>query len=521
MNARTVWTLTVLAVSVLFCTTASSAAEPKYGGDLVVAATQDPTSLDPITARGNASFQVIKQIYDGLTRYKTGTFEVEPALAESWEISPDGLIYTFHLKKNVTFHDGTPFNAEALFFNIDRILNKENPHHPKGRMGQVPIIYGQVKDYEVIDEYTFRFIMKTSYAPFIACLAMMPAGIVSPAAIRKYGEDLFNNPVGTGAFVFETWTKGDHISLAANENHWEGRPYLDSVTYRVIPENSVRLLKLEKGEAHLLLTIGPNDVPRIKEQNLTLYETAGMMICSIGINHRKKPLDDVRVRKALSYAIDREEICKYILKGFAVPTFSPVPKSNWGYSDDLKGYPYDPEKAVALLKEAGYPDGFDITITAANVPNPMNPAGVQTWLAIQSYWKKIGVNVRMNLLELGAYYNVLLSGQNEWDIEGEGWTADNGDPDAFLHQRFSSKSWLNFFNYKNDELDRLLDQARQIMDQRERIEIYGRTQSMIVDDDCARIELFNAKALWASVANLKNFHPDQKSIEPLNKVWLE
>ena len=135
--------------------------------------------------------------------------------------------------------------------------------------------------------------------------------------------------------------------------------------------------------------------------------------------------------------------------------------------------------------------------------------------------KKIGVNARLNLLELGAYYGILLSRENKWELEGEGWTADNGDPDAFLHQRFSSKSWLNFFNYKNPELDQLLDDARQTMDHKKRIEMYNEAQSIIIDKECARIELFNANSIWASRANLKNFHPDQKSIEPLNKVWFD
>lgn len=522
ISRRTSFILFVLFICCAFAVNGVLAAQPKHGGTLVVASTQDPTGLDPITARGNASFQVIAQMYNGLTKYKTGTFEVEPALAESWQISADGLTYTFKLRKNVTFHDGTAFDADALFFNIDRILNKQNPHYPKGRMGQMPIIYGQVASYKVVDQFTFQFQMKKPYAPFLACLAMTPAGIISPEAVKKYGQDLFKNPVGTGPFVFKEWVKGDHITMTANPNYWQGKPYVDSLIYRLIPENSVRMLKLEKGEVQLLLTVGPNDVPRIqKNKDLALYKTQGMMICSIGINHIKKPLDDVRVRKALSYAINREEVAKYILKGYATPTFSPVPQSNWGYDGSLKGYPYDPEKAKALLKEAGHPNGFDIVITAANVPAPMNPMGVQTWQAIQSYWKKIGVNAKLNLLELGAYYGTLLSGKNTWEIEGEGWTADNGDPDAFLHQRFSSKSWLNFFNYKNPELDELLDVARHTMDPKERAAMYNKAQSIIIDKDCARIELFNANSIWASRANLKNFHPDQKSIEPLNKVWFE
>jgi len=523
MNLKNMFLITcMLAISIHLSVGASSAAQPKYGGILVVATTQDPTGLDPVIAWGNASFQVIGQMYNGLTKYRTGTFEVEPALAESWEISSDGLTYTFHLRKDVLFHDGTSFDADALFFNIDRTLNKENPYHPKGRKGQIPIIFGKVKDYKVIDRYTFQFTMKEPYAPFLACLAMQPAGMVSPAAIKKYGKDLFKNPVGTGPFVFKEWLKGDHITFVANEKYWQGRPYVDSLIYRVIPENSIRLLKLEKGEVQLLLTVGPNDVPRIKKnRDLTLYETQGMMICSIGINHIKKPLGDVRVRKALSYAINREELAKYILKDFAVYTYSPVPQSNWGCYGNLKGYPYDPKKAKTLLAEAGYPDGFDIVFTAPNVPVPMNPVGVQTWQAIQSYWKKIGVKVKLNLLELGAYYGILLSGKNEWEIEGEGWTADNGDPDAFLHQRFSSTSWLNFFNYENPKLDQLLEDARKNMDRKKRIDIYNQAQGIIVDEDCARIELFNAKSIWASRANLKNFHPDQKSIESLNKVWFD
>lgn len=512
----------MFAVSLTCMVIPSLASEPKYGGTLVVAATQDPTGLDPATARGNASFQVIGQMHNGLTFYRDGTWEIAPALAESWDISPDGLTYTFHLRKGVQFHDGTPFDADAVFFNVDRLLNKQSPYHPGGRMGQIPIIYGKVAGYKVIDKYTFQFTMKEPYSPFLACLGMQPAGMVSPEAIKKYGKELFKNPVGTGPFVFKEWVKGDHVTLVANEKYWKGRPYVDSVIYRLIPENSVRLMKLEKGEVQLLLTVGPNDVPRIKKnKDLTLYETPGMMICSIGINHIKKPLDDVRVRKALSYAINRDEMCKFILQGLAVPTYSPVPQTNWGYYSGLKGYPYDPERAKALLKEAGYPNGFDLVLTVPNVPVPMNPTGVRTWQAVQTYWSKIGIKVKLNMLELGAYYGTLLSGKNEWVVEGEGWTADNGDPDAFLHQRFFSGSWLNFFNYKNPKVDRLLGDARKEMDHKKRIEIYNQAQTLITDEDCARIELFNAKSVWASRANLKNFRPNLRSIEIFEKVWLQ
>lgn len=188
---RVLFVLIAFAVSISLTTDPSFAAEPKSGGILVVGDPEDPTGLDPITARGRASFQPIAQIYNGLTRNKEGTFETEPCLAESWDISSDGLTYTFRLRKNVMFQDGTPFDADALFFNIDRILNKQNPYHPGAALGQIPIIYGGVKDYKIIDKYTFQFTMKNPYAPFLACLSMAPAAIVSPEAVKKTWKRLF------------------------------------------------------------------------------------------------------------------------------------------------------------------------------------------------------------------------------------------------------------------------------------------------------------------------------------------
>jgi peptide/nickel transport system substrate-binding protein len=513
--------LIILAASIGLTTDLSFAANPKYGGILVVGDPEDPTGLDPITARGRASFQPIAQIYNGLTRNKEGTFETEPGLAESWEISSDGLTYTFRLRKNVMFQDGTPFDAEALFFNIDRILNKQNPYHPGAGLGQIPIIYGEVKDYKVIDKYTFQFNLKNPYAPFLACLSMAPASIVSPEAVKKYEKDFFKNPVGTGPFIFKEWVKGDHLTLVANEKYWGGRPYVDSLVYRVIPESSVRLLKLEKGEVHLLSSIFPDDIPRIKQnKDLKFYETPGMLFTGISVNHVRKPFDDPRVRKALAYAIDKKEICKSVMK-VGVPSSSPLPKSNWGYSSKPEGYSYDPKKAKELLTEAGYPNGFEAEITVRPGAMISNPAGIPLWEAIQSNWNKIGVRIKIRILEMGAYYGVLLSGKNEWEISEGGWNADNGDPDAFLQQRFHSKSWLNYFNYKNPKVDELVMEARQFTDQKKRTPIYEQVQRIIVDEDCAEIAVCDLQLIWASRKELNNFNPKLKTYERLDKVWLD
>lgn len=319
---------------------------------LIYARGADSVKLDPALVTDGESAKVMNNIYDNLVRYKPGSTDVEPALAESWKVSEDGKVWTFYLRKNVKFHDGTPFNAEAVKFNIERQL----PPKATKDMAYADFTYGMIEKVEVVDDYTVKITLKYPYAPFLANLAMgLSAPMISPTAAKKYGENYSQNPVGTGPFMFVKWDKEQQIVLKANKSYWGGAPKVDRVIFKVVKENAVRANELLAGSVDMIDGVDPNDVPRLqKDSNVTILTAPGMNINYLGLRTDKKPFDDPRIRQAISMAINREAIVKSLYQDKAILANGPLPPNLFGYVKDLKPYPYDPEKAKALLKEAGY-----------------------------------------------------------------------------------------------------------------------------------------------------------------------
>ncbi|WP_290768889.1 ABC transporter substrate-binding protein, partial [Halanaerobium sp.] len=226
-----VWFLLTALVFTLTGSVMADSHEGEYGGTLIYAQGADADALDPhMTTLGNSA-DVIVNVFDGLVRFKAGTTEIEPALATDWEISDDGLEYVFHLREGVEFHDGSPFNAEAVVFDIERQLDPDHPYYLEGSYPYAGFSLGMIDEVRAVDEYTVEFTLENPYAPFLKNLAMFATMIVSPEAVKEYGEDIFKNPVGTGAFKFVEWVRDDHITLEANEDYWDGRPYLDELIF--------------------------------------------------------------------------------------------------------------------------------------------------------------------------------------------------------------------------------------------------------------------------------------------------
>ncbi|MCL4425518.1 MAG: ABC transporter substrate-binding protein [Firmicutes bacterium] len=319
---------------------------------LIYARGADSVKLDPALPTDGESAKVMNNIYDNLVRYKPGSTDVEPALAESWKVSDDGKVWTFNLRKNVKFHDGTPFNAEAVKFNIERQL----PPKVTKEMAYADFTYGMIEKVEAVDANTVKITLKSPYAPFLANLAMgLAAPMISPTAAKKYGENFSQNPVGTGPFIFVKWDKEQQIVLKANKAYWGGAPKVDRVIFKVVKENAVRANELLTGSADIIDGVDPNDVPRLQQDsNVRLLTAPGMNINYLGIRTDKKPFDDPRIRQAISMAINREAIVKSLYQDKAILANGPLPPNLFGYYKDLKPYSYDPEKAKALLKEAGY-----------------------------------------------------------------------------------------------------------------------------------------------------------------------
>lgn len=451
------------------------------GRTLIYARATDAATLDPALLQDDNSARVTVNIFEGLVKFKPGTTEIQPCLAESWRVSPDGREWVFYLRKNVRFHDGTPFNAEAVRFSIERQL----PPRDTRDMPYAPFVFGPVEKILTPEPYTVKFILKYPYAPFLHNLAMAAsAPIVSPAAVQAAGQEFWKRPVGTGPYVFESWEQGRKIVLKANQSYWGDAPRNSRLVFRVIRQSRLRALALKLGMADIIDGIGPPEAKYLEQNGMTVLRQPGMDINYLGFYTGKKPFDQLSVRKALNMAIDTGQIVNILYKGNAYSANGPLPPGVAGYSENLRPLPYDPEGARELLKSAGYGEGLSITLITYENPRPYNPAGgVKLAEAVRKDLAKVGVRAEIKSYPWDEYKEALLN--KEGDAFFYGWTGDNGDPDNFLYTLFASsqiEGGINAFQYRNKELDFLLDEGRQEVEPLLREKLYRTSLKMIMDD---------------------------------------
>jgi peptide/nickel transport system substrate-binding protein len=488
---------------------------------LVFARGGDSTSLDPITTTEGQTFLVTDNIFENLLNYGDQDTTVHPGLAESWEVSTDGLKYTFKLKQGVKFHDGTDFNADAVIFNFDRWMNGDADKFPYYTMfGGFKKDDGHViKEIKKVDDYTVEFDLKRPQAPFLKNLAMSPFGISSPTAVKKYGEKYRENPVGTGPFKFVEWKQNDRITLEKNPDYWQkGLPKLNKVIIRVIPENTARLNALTNGEIDLMDGLNNSDEASVKANaNLQVIERPSMNVGYLGFTTTRKPFDNKLVRQALNYAIDKKSIIESFYGGQAIPAKNPMPPSIEGYNDEIQEYPYDLEKAKALLKEAGYEKGFKMDLWAMPVARPYMPEAQKVAEVIQESFSKIGVTAKIQSVDWATYLDKATKG--EFDSFMLGWTGDNGDPDNFIYTLLDKDSIgsNNYSYYSNDQLHDILIKAQQESDQAKRNELYKQAQ-VIIHDDSPWVPLVHSTPLLAATKDLKGYLPHPTGSEPLTNV---
>jgi peptide/nickel transport system substrate-binding protein len=454
---------------------------------LVIGIAADPTGLDPEAVLNNTSGFVMATIFDSLVRYKPGTTEVAPGVAERWDVTPDGLTYTFHLKHGLKFTDGTPLDAQAVFWNVDRQLNKANPQYIYNTgpvEGYTDFTYGDVASYKAIGDDAIQFVFKKPSAPFLNSMAMVWNGLISPAAAAKYGKDLRNHPVGSGPFILREWRQRDEVILDANPDYWGGKPKVDHLVFKELPDPQAAVLALKRGEIQILGDVSTQTLPAIKsDPNLVVLTQPGLAVSGVELPTEVAPFSDKRVRQAMNYAVDKNAIDKALFSGQAVPMTSPLPQAQWGFDPSLKGYPYDPKKAQALLKEAGVQPGLKVEFLTYNSPRGYNPAGPNLAVAIQGYLKKVGIDADVRQMEIGAYLSTVRSGTYK-GLALEGWTGDNGDPDNFIGELWGAKNIPinNWAHYNSPELEKLLAEALVVSDQAKRTKIYDQAQKMVVDD---------------------------------------
>lgn len=491
----------------------------------------DSAALDPAIVTDGESLKIGHQVFDSLIEYKEGTTEVEGALAESWEVTPDGLKYTFKLRQGVTFHDGTEFNADAVAFNFKRWDDPKSEYKFEGdSFDYYDSMFGPdgsrvIKEVKVVDPYTIEFILNQPQAPFLQNIAMTCFGIASPKAIQEKKENFKSEPVGTGPFVFKEWKRNDSITLEKNPNYWkEGLPKLSKVIVRSIPDNSARFNALQNGEIDLMEDLSPDDLS-VLESNAELQkiERPSFNVAYLGFNFKNKPFDDVKVRQALNYAVNKQGIIDAFFAGQAKPAVNPMPPTLWGYNDSIQDYPYDLEKAKQLLAEAGYPNGLpdEVTFYAMPVSRPYMPDGKKVAEAIQADFEKIGVKVKIESPEWATYLDETKVGEKD-DIYMLGWTGDNGDPDNFIYTLLDKDSIpgnnRNF--YVNEKLHTILVAAQKEVDQSKRAELYKEAQ-VIIKEDAPWIPLVHSVPLLAGKANLKGFVPSPTGTEAYSNIYFE
>jgi peptide/nickel transport system substrate-binding protein len=450
----------------------------------------DVDELDPRTTDTQEGYIAAANVYDCLVLYDLGATTIRPGLAESWEISDDGRVYTFNLRQGVSFHDGEPFNADAVV----TWYNSVDEESPDSQYDAVRMVYiadfitNWIDSVEAVDEFTVRMTLPEPYAPLLANLAIPIAGIVSPAAIARGLDDVMVNPSGTGAFRLanpDDWTRDSQLVLEANPDYWGGAPKVDQLIIKVIPESSTRLQQLETGEIDIAWALTPEDVERTRENpDLVVVEDAGLNTNWANINVTLEPLTSKEVRQALNYAVNKEEISEGLYNGNMVPAGGVLPPVDWAYNPDLKSYTYDPDQARELLAAAGYDEGNPLSFTfmAYTIPRGYNPVGDRLATAIQEYWSEVGVEANIQTAEWTQYREDRAAGKFQCALGG--WQGDNGDPDNFLATLLGgwSVGAGNVSFYENPEVDDLLEQAVRVSDMEERKQLYHQAEQLIVDD---------------------------------------
>ncbi|AFF24299.1 MULTISPECIES: ABC transporter substrate-binding protein [Pasteurella] len=510
--------LTKLSLAVLAMTsTAAFAAAPKT---FVYCSEASPSYLSPVLGTDGATIDASGQaMFNGLTTFERGTTNVIPALAEKWDVSEDGKTYVFHLRKGVKFHSNKDFkptrdfNADDVVFSFNRQLDPNHPYH-KVSGGSYEYFIGMdmqniIDKVEKVDDYTVKISLKVPNAPFLANLAMDFASIYSAQyadamAKAKTPEKLDSAPIGTGPFEFVSYQKDSAVRYKAFENYWQGKAKIDRLVFSITPDASVRYAKLQKGECHAAPYPNPADIAKLKaDSNITLLTKPGLNVGYLNFNVQKAPFDNVKVRQALNYAVNKDAIIESVYQGAGQVAKNPIPPTMWSYNDEVKDYAYDPEKAKALLKEAGFENGFETDLWAMPVSRPYNPNARRMAELVQADWEKVGVKAKIVSYEWGEYLKRMRAGDHQTGMMG--WTGDNGDPDNFLNTLLSCaavESGSNYANFCHKEFNDLVTKAAQVTDSAERTALYQQAQLV-----------FKEQAPWITIAHSTTYFPVRKEVK--------
>lgn len=470
----------------------------------------NPETLSPIFNTSSTSFDVTSQIYDNLVTFAGATTDLAPALAARWTASADGLEYIFNLRRGVAWHGNewfTPqrdFNADDVIFTFERQWKPSHPyfnvtnsrHAYFSDMGMANIL----KSIEKLDDYTVKFTLNQSVTPFVANLAMRWAGIQSAeyaAAMLKAGtpERVDTAPLGTGPFQFQNFIKDDKVVFKTFAKHWSGRAKFDDLVFAIQPYASERWNMLKQGECQIMAYPRPADLPLMRENlDFVVKSQTGLNVGYMAYNLRKKPFDDLRVRKALNMAVDRRKILRLAYQSTAVPATNPFPPIQWSYNRDVVDDVHDPVAAKKLLAEAGYPDGFTTELWAMTVQRSYMPDALAVAKIIQNDLAAIGVKTVIKSPDWQFYLRRLHAGEHQMALIG--WTGDNGDPDNFLDTLLGCDALAgnNVAKFCDPQFDALVKKAKSSVNKEERTRLYEQAQV-----------IFKAQAPWLTLSHTVQF----------------
>ena len=496
---------------------------PKSGGVIIYGRGADAVTLDPAKSDDLESAKVLENIFEGLVRYREDSTEIEPCLAVSWRSSKNETEWIFHLRKGVRFHDGTAFNANAVVFSLMRQIDSRHPYHFEG-FKYAGFTFKYVRSVEPLDEHTVRISLDKPYAPFLYNLAMTSAAIVSPAAVMRWKGEFWKHPVGTGPFQFEKWIQNERVILHRNRDYWGKTAYLDTVVFKSILDNSDRLLELKTAAIHVMDGISPGNLNEIlRSDEMVLKSNAGVNIGYLAMNTEKAPFDSLKVRQAVNHAIHKKNLVKFLYQDMAIPAKTPIPPTLWGYAEEVVDYEYDPEKARALLKEAGYGDGFSTTLWAMPVPRPYMPEPEKIARAIRSNLSAVGIQAEIVTHDWATYLEKVSNGEHDMCLLG--WIGDNGDPDNFLYVLLDKENAVrphaeNVAFFRHDRLHDLLIQAQQTSNQAKRGKLYREAQA-IIHVEAPWVPLVHAKQMVACSRSVKGLVQHPTGIIRFQRVWKE
>jgi len=473
--------------------------------NLVYCSEGSPAGFDPGQYTTGTDFDASAEtIYNRLSEFERGSTNVIPGLATSWDISPDNLTYTFHLRDGVKFHTTpyfTPtrnFNADDVLFTFNRMLDKDMPFR-KAYPTEFPYFTDMgmdknIKSVEKIDDHTVKFTLNTVDAAFIQNMAMHFASIESAEyadKLLKAGNpsDINQKPIGTGPFVFKSYQKDSNIRYTGNKDYWKPEDVkIDNLIFAITTDPSVRMQKLKKNECQITIYPRPADLQSLKEDpNLKMPSQAGFNTGYIAYNVMDKikgsdepnPMAQLKVRQALDMAVNKQQIIDSVYQGAGQLATNVLPPTQWSYDESIKDAPYDPEKAKQLLKEAGIKEGTEITLWAMPVQRPYNPNAKLMAEMLQSDWGKIGIKAKIMTYEWGEYIKRSKGGENGAMLIG--WSGDNGDPDNWLGTLFGCDAinGNNFSKWCNPEFDKLITAAKNTTDKEQRTKLYEQAQKLL------------------------------------------